>query len=149
MLFNFGFAPGMITTYYKTFGQTFINNDNFLSITGSVSSLFNACGRLLWGYLADKLSFKICYLIQSTICIALVSTFYLTKLIETYNEIFYLIWVCAVYFTQCGVYVIMPTVVVKCFGQKNFTSIYGLIFLLCVIIFYFLTFIVYIYIYVK
>jgi len=43
---------------------------------------------------------------------------------------FYLIWVCAVYFTQCGIFVITPTAVAKCFGQKNFSSIYGSMFLL-------------------
>ena len=40
MLFNFGFAPFLVVSYYKAFGQTFITNDNFLSIIGSVSSLF-------------------------------------------------------------------------------------------------------------
>ncbi len=129
MLLNFGHASGLVLSYYKTFGQTFIKNDSYLSIVGSVSSFFNAIGRLLWGYLVDKLPFKICYLIQLTIIFVFVSTIYLTKFMPE-NQIFYLIWVCAVYFTQCGIFVITPTAVAKCFGQKNFTTIYGLMFLL-------------------
>jgi len=129
MLLNFGHASGLVLSYYKTFGQTFIKNDSYLSIIGSVSSFFNAIGRLLWGYLVDKLPFKMCYLIQLTILFVFVSTIYLTKFMPE-NQIFYLIWVCAVYFTQCGIFVITPTAVAKCFGQKNFTTIYGLMFLL-------------------
>jgi MFS family permease len=132
MLFNFGFAPFLVVSYYKAFGQTFITNDNFLSIIGSVSSLFNAFGRLLWGYLVDKLPFKICYLIQSTICICLVASIYFIKYIRFYTEMIYLIWVCCIFLAQCGIWVILPTAVAKCFGQRNFTSVYGLIFLLCV-----------------
>lgn len=72
-------APGLVVTYYKvfffykmirskmlnylirikTFGQTFISNDKFLATVGSVSSIFNATGRLLWGYLIDRLPFKV------------------------------------------------------------------------------------------
>jgi hypothetical protein len=59
MMGSFLPAPGLITTFYKTFGQTFINNDKFLSIVGSTASFFNALGRLFWGFLIDKLSFKV------------------------------------------------------------------------------------------
>jgi hypothetical protein len=45
--------------FQKTFGQTFIKNDRFLSIVGSVSSFFNALGRLFWGFLVDKLPYKV------------------------------------------------------------------------------------------
>ena len=45
---------------YKSFGQTFIANDFFLSQVGSFASVFNACGRLIWGRLMDKTSFKVC-----------------------------------------------------------------------------------------
>ena len=49
----------ILNSFEKTFGQTFIKNDSFLSIVGSVSSFFNALGRLLWGYLVDKLCYKV------------------------------------------------------------------------------------------
>lgn len=59
MFFNFGHAANVVNNYYKTYGQTFIHDDEFLSITGSVSSFFNASGRLLWGFLVDKIPFKV------------------------------------------------------------------------------------------
>ena len=59
MFFNFGHASSVVVNYYKTFGQTFISDDSFLSIVGSVSSAFNATGRLLWGYLVDKIPYKV------------------------------------------------------------------------------------------
>ena len=59
MYLNSGHGATFVITYYKDFGQTFINNDDFLSIVGSLSSLFNAAGRLFWGRLIDKISFKV------------------------------------------------------------------------------------------
>ncbi|CAF0966203.1 unnamed protein product [Brachionus calyciflorus] len=100
-------ASGFIVPFYKTFGLTFIENDKFLATVGSVCSIFNSTGRLFWGYLVDKLPFKVCYLILMTSIISLVSTIYLTKFIDS-KEI-YLVWVSTA----------------KCFGQKNFTAIYG------------------------
>jgi Na+/melibiose symporter-like transporter len=55
--------------------------------------------------------------------IALIATLYLTKFIDS-KEV-YMIWICLIYFVQCGTYVLMPTITAKCFGQKNFGSIYG------------------------
>jgi hypothetical protein len=67
---------------------------------------------------------------MNTALIALLSTVYLTKFMTLSQEAFYLIWICAIFFNQCGIYVLMPTITSKCFGQKHFTSIYGLMFLL-------------------
>lgn len=106
----------------------FINDDRFLATVGSVSNIFNATGRLFWGYLVDRLPFKVSMLILSSCLISFVSTLYLTKFIAV-KEI-YMLWICSVMFCQCGVYVLIPTVTAKCFGQKNFTSIYALVFLI-------------------
>lgn len=48
-----------IITFYKAFGQTFIFDDRFLAITGSIAGIFNSTGRLFWGYLIDRFSFKV------------------------------------------------------------------------------------------
>jgi hypothetical protein len=55
-------AVGYITTMYKAYGQSFITNDQFLAIVGSVSSIFNTLGRMFWGGFADKTSFRVCTL---------------------------------------------------------------------------------------
>ena len=118
--------PGVLSAYYKTFGETYITNDRFLTTVGSVASIFNASGRIFWGFLSDKLPFKINMLILNTSLIALTATLYLTKFIN--SEAVFLIWISGIYFTFCGIYVVMPVITAKCFGQKNFTSIYGLVF---------------------
>jgi MFS family permease len=130
LLALFTIAPSLIVSYYKTFGQTFINDDKYLAIIGSVSSIFNACGRLFWGFLIDRMPFKYCYLILNTIITALIITVYLNTYIII-KEIF-LIWISAIFFLQCGIFVITPTTMAKCFGQKHFTSIYGLMYMMCI-----------------
>lgn len=56
-------AVGYINAMYKSFGQTFIKNDFFLSEVGSIAAIFNCAGRLTWGRLMDKTSFRVslCY----------------------------------------------------------------------------------------
>ncbi len=49
----------LLTSAYKIFGQKYINNDVFLSIIATLSSLFNCLGRIFWGFLVDKFSFKV------------------------------------------------------------------------------------------
>lgn len=116
-------APGFIVAFYKAFGLSFIDDDKFLATVGSVSSIFNSVGRFFWGYMVDKFSFKMCFLFLSTIIIALVSTIYLNKFFEI--KVLYLVWVCAIYSCQCGLPVMVPTTIAKCFGQKNFNAIFG------------------------
>ncbi|VDO50424.1 unnamed protein product [Schistosoma margrebowiei] len=50
----------IITSAYKLFGAQYIDDDQFLSIVATFSSLFNAGGRVIWGAIVDRLSFKVC-----------------------------------------------------------------------------------------
>ncbi|RTG89043.1 uncharacterized protein DC041_0000735 [Schistosoma bovis] len=42
----------------KLFGQEFISDDKYLSIVASITALFNAGGRIMWGAIVDRISFK-------------------------------------------------------------------------------------------
>lgn len=117
-----------VITFYKTFGQTFILDDRFLAIIGSVGAVFNSAGRLFWGYLMDRMPFKVCFLIITTILVAIIATVYLNKFIEI--KFVYLIWICVLFFANCGVYTVIPTIVAKTYGQKHFNAIYGFIYFL-------------------
>ncbi|CAF0966220.1 unnamed protein product [Brachionus calyciflorus] len=116
-------AASLVTTFYKTFGQTFIHNDDFLALVGSISNIFNAFGRLLWGFLIDRFPFKVCYLICLSFLLTIVGTIYLNKFIAI-KEI-YLLWVCAMFLCQCGLPVLSTVGCGKSFGQKNFSGILG------------------------
>lgn len=43
----------------KIFGQTFINDDSYLSLIGSVRNVFGVFGIFVMGYLIDRFSFKV------------------------------------------------------------------------------------------
>ncbi|KAF8563045.1 hypothetical protein P879_08506, partial [Paragonimus westermani] len=47
-----------LTSAYKYFGQRLIQDDQFLTAVAATSSVFNAGGRVVWGLIIDKLSFK-------------------------------------------------------------------------------------------
>merc|ERR1712013_295207 len=74
MLWLTRFCVVMITQsvsgFYKAFGQSFIADDHFLSMVGAVSSIFNCSGRLLYGVLMDKTSYKTAMTVE-TVCLTL------------------------------------------------------------------------------
>ena len=39
--------------------MTFIPDDQFLAVVGSLASIFNASGRISWGKLMDHIGFKV------------------------------------------------------------------------------------------
>ena len=43
----------------QLFGQTFIFDDKFLAFILSASAFFNATSRFFWGFLIDRISFKV------------------------------------------------------------------------------------------
>jgi hypothetical protein len=49
----------LLTLNFKLFGQTFIHDDKFLALCGSVAAILNATSRLFWGAITDKISFKV------------------------------------------------------------------------------------------
>jgi len=60
MLFLNNACVILISTLYKTYGQSeVINDDQFLTLLGSVSALCNGVGRISWGFAADKTSFRV------------------------------------------------------------------------------------------
>ena len=71
----------MISAFYKVFGQTFIRDDKFLSVVGSINSVFNCSGRLVFGLIMDKFAYKVSMSIEAVLLVILMSTFYLTSMI--------------------------------------------------------------------
>ena len=71
----------VISAFYKVFGQTFIRDDKFLSVVGSINSVFNCSGRLIFGLIMDKFAYKVSMSIEAVLLVILMSTFYLTSMI--------------------------------------------------------------------
>ena len=52
-----------MSTYSKTFGLTFINDDHFYATVAIVQNIFNGTCRVFWGFSYDKAGFKVCFLL--------------------------------------------------------------------------------------
>ncbi|CAG2100853.1 unnamed protein product [Medioppia subpectinata] len=115
-----------INTMYKAFGQEFIKDDHFLAFVGSIASVFNAGGRIIWGQLLDKTSFKTTFISVCALLSALILTFIITQSFQ--SKLLYFIWVSAIFFTFSGIFVIFPTATAQVFGKTNAGTIYGLLF---------------------
>ena len=50
----------MIICMHQVYGQTFIQDDHFLAMVGTVAAIFNAGGRVVWGQLSDSFGYKVC-----------------------------------------------------------------------------------------
>ncbi|KAI2796203.1 hypothetical protein RDWZM_007405 [Blomia tropicalis] len=115
-----------INTMYKAFGQQFIHDDHFLAFVGSIASIFNAGGRLFWGNLFDKTSFRVCINILSGMLSILMLTFELTAYYE--SKLLFFTWVVSIFFTFSGIFVIFPTACAQVFGRMHAGTIYGILF---------------------
>jgi len=114
-----------VSGFYKAYGQTFIHDDHFLSFVGAVSSVFNCSGRLFYGLLMDRTSYKTSMLLVSGCLTLLVSSLPLTS---TLGMAAFTVWVWAIYFTFPGTYSTMPAVTTQTFGHKYGGTIYGFLF---------------------
>jgi len=119
------FTVVFTSTQWKAYGQTFIDDDKYLSLCGSLAALFNAGGRIFWGKVADALDFKNSIILLSTFAAAALVTFRYTNRLGKGG---FLVWVCLLFFSLGGNYAIFPSATAKIFGPTHFGPNYGLVF---------------------
>merc|ERR1719334_1942099 len=129
MLWFTRFSVVMITQsvsgFYKAFGQSFIADDHFLSFVGAVSSVFNCTGRLFYGILMDRTSYRTAMTVETVFLTLLVASLPST----TYGgKIAFTVWIWAIYATFPGTYSTQPAVTTQTFGHKYGGTIYGFLF---------------------
>ncbi|VDN16575.1 unnamed protein product [Dibothriocephalus latus] len=113
---------------FKVFGKDCHLDDWFLTTIATLSSAFNCIGRITWGFIIDKFSFKVplnWMLVQWAL---LMATFPIIGE-ASYIKVLYAIWVFGLFFTMAGHFVLMPAACTSCFGPKNMATIYGLLYL--------------------
>ena len=93
-------------------------------LIGSLAALFNGLGRIVWGQLADFITYKKSMLIMFTIQAILMFTYFTTNI----NEIYFLTITCAIYFCFGGNFSLFPTATADLFGSKNLGPNYGIVF---------------------
>lgn len=114
-----------ISGLYKAYGQTFIHDDHFLAVVGSISAIGNTLGRALWGIVADKVGEKISLL---SLAILLTVLQCLINLSETIGRYYFLFIVFFIFLTGTGTYAILSSATYKCFGPKYYSTNFGLVF---------------------
>ncbi|KAL3848577.1 hypothetical protein ACJMK2_019427 [Sinanodonta woodiana] len=124
VLFCMDCGMGFVTTLYKSYGQTFIQDDHFLALVGSCSSIFNCVGRPCWGALMDRFTFKVAMLCVTGFFASFTATFIAS---EFCGEAFFFVWVCAVYFSFCGVWIALPASLSNLYGADNMGINFGLV----------------------
>lgn len=120
-----GLSTTVIATLYKFFGLSFISDDHFLTSVGSVAAIFNCSGRIIWGLIADKISYKFALVVLSGVMTIFTLTLYAST--EGGKAMFF-IWVCIIFFCIGGNYSLFPTAVGRAFGLKYVSVNYGLLF---------------------
>ncbi|KAF7256587.1 Oxalate:formate antiporter [Paragonimus skrjabini miyazakii] len=119
----------IITSIYKYFGQEYISDDFFLSSVATVSALFNCGGRIMWGAIVDKISFKIPLCVMLFLWSLILITFpHLSFFDGVLLKSLYTIWVCLLFLSLSGVFVMMPAATGILFGPANLAVNYGLVF---------------------
>ncbi|XP_076372988.1 uncharacterized protein LOC143257842 [Tachypleus tridentatus] len=113
-----------VNVYYKTYGQTFIPNDSFLSTIGSVAGVINALSRVIVGLIQDKLFYKLTILLLLGVQTVLLFTLVMTPY---GGQVMYMIWICGLFTTFPVVFVCIPAAVAEVFGTKCTAEIFGMV----------------------
>ena len=124
MFLSAGTAVAFISTLYKSFGQTFIQDDHFLMGAGAASAIFNLLGRLAWGALADLSTYKFAITVQSAVMCCLMATFYCTSYS---GKALFFVWLCGIFFCIGGYYSLFPTAISREFGQEYMSINYAIL----------------------
>ncbi|XP_046547474.1 oxalate:formate antiporter-like isoform X2 [Haliotis rubra] len=123
-LFN-GQGVVFFSSLYKAYGQTFIQDDVFLATVGAFGAVFNAAGRIAWGYFADKVSFKVSMTCLCALFTVLLLTIGLTSLAGKW---LFFLYVCLIFGTFSGNFSLFPVATARSFGQLHYPLNYGLLF---------------------
>jgi len=123
------FCNGMGITYmagyWKIYGQNCSFDDQYLATIGSVSSVANGLGRIMWGKIADRTDYKTAMVCVAAANMVLMLTFNATP---SLGKEFYGFYVFAIYLAFSGTFSLMPTACARSFGLQFMTQNYGLLF---------------------
>jgi OFA family oxalate/formate antiporter-like MFS transporter len=122
----------MIIGSYASFAKAEDSGGNFLYVIGtadfvligSLAALFNGAGRIVWGQLADFITYKRAMLLMFTTQAILMFIYFTTNV----NAGYFLILTCAIYFCFGGNFSLFPTATADLFGTKNLGPNYGIVF---------------------
>ena len=125
---------------HQVYGQTFIQDDHFLAMVGTVAAIFNAGGRVVWGQLCDSFGYKVCMVtvmvlyctvlhcpVLYQVCMVTV-TVLITLLLASLHltphlpRPLFAVWVWALYGCICASFILLPTATAQ--ARHNITAIH-------------------------
>lgn len=104
---------------YKEYGETLTQDDELITIIGSLGALSNSASRIFWCWLFDKYSWKTIMLILNTTQI-----FYVVLIIFVKNPYIYIGLVILIYFSYGANFGMYPTQTVRIYGNIDGSRIY-------------------------
>ena len=114
----------MISVQFKDYGLKQINDDQFLTMVGSIGAVCNGGGRMIWGVLYDKFSFKKAYFFLLVTQILFIATY---EAVSSYKASFF-IWTCVLFFCEGGHFAIFPPLCLTEFGTEIGSKIYPVVY---------------------
>lgn len=122
----------MVIGSYAAFAKSVDSLDNYIYaigtadfvLVGSLAALFNGLGRIVWGQLADFITYKKSMLIMFVVQAGLMFLYFSTN----GNALYFLVITCAIYFCFGGNFSLFPTATADLFGSKNLGPNYGIVF---------------------
>ncbi|MFX0070431.1 MAG: OFA family MFS transporter [Candidatus Hermodarchaeota archaeon] len=114
---------GSFAAFSRSDPSYVISSSDFVLI-GSLAALFNGAGRIVWGKLADIISYKRAMILMFLIQGILMFTYFTTNT----SELFFLIITCSIFFCFGGNFSLFPTATADLFGSKNLGENYGVVF---------------------
>lgn len=115
---------------YKPYGQTFIQDDYFLSAVGAACAISNTLGRLTMGHFKDKLGYKAVSIPLSATCMISISLMPVTRYM---NKFFYGTAVVLAVGAVGSQYALMPSAAQDSFGDKYASINIGFVYMSTVV----------------
>ena len=95
-----------ITTYYKSFGLTFIDSDSFISnYIGTVSGIMQWTSRMVYGFAFDRIPYKVIMCWMQGVLTVVIGTLYFTSELGRGS---FLVWMYLIYLNFPGFYALVP-----------------------------------------
>ncbi|KAH8864044.1 Oxalate:formate antiporter isoform 1 [Schistosoma japonicum] len=117
----------LVTSSYKLFGQTFISDDKYLSTVVTVTAVFNSGGRILWGSVVDRFSYKVPFCAVSLTWAMLLFTLPWIGITSGLTaRILYFVWGIGNFIFLSSVSTLAPATIGSMFGGKNMAVNYGI-----------------------
>lgn len=101
-----------------------IDDDAFLTLSGSFGAIANGASRFFWGALFDIIPFKVLLTIIELILLGQAISFPFLAA----NKVFWMLYIISIYFAYGGLYAVFPSITYKIFGQLHGAKVYSLLF---------------------